>query len=212
MLSKEQYYKLQTQKFLPLDIKININDFEKEIKPYHNKFRQWGEERTHLQRYGISLINETGSIDEEIDPTCYPLDQYNKQYNDDYCSNYFTVPTEILKLPSLLPLKPLFPYLIRSNILWWNKEGGFVDHTDMGFPTNLLRLWGTNKKDYVWEYGDERMVFEPGRIYSVDASITHRAYAQSDFTYTFFLACNIKAYDTIQQHILLNESSQPLDL
>lgn len=208
MLSKKKYYELQTEDFVPLDMKIDIPSFEEQIKPYHNKFRQWGEERTHLPRYGISLVNETGSIDDDIDPACYPLDKYNSTYNDDYCSNYFTVPTEVLNLQSLSPLKPLFPYLIRSNILWWNIEGGFVDHTDMGFPTNLLRLWGTNKEDYVWEYGDKRVTFETGRIYLVDTSKTHRAWAQSDFTYTFFLACNVKAYDVIQQHILPSGSDQ----
>lgn len=206
MLSKNKYYQLQTKRFLPLDLTISIPQFEEEIKQYHDKFRQWGETNTHLPRYGIALVNETGSINDEIDVSCYPLDSYNKQYGDQYCSNYFTKPTEVLDLPSLSPLNCLKPYLIRSNILWWNKEGGFKPHTDMAFPTNLLRIWGTNKSDYVWEYDGERMEFEPGRLYSVDASLMHRAYAQSDYTYTFFIACHVNAYDTIAAHTLQDGS------
>ena len=178
-LTLDEFYELHTDEIRPLDIKIDVDQFKHEIEPYRSKFRQWGTKYTEFPRYGASLYNLTGSLDDEVDPSCWPLD------------------------PSLSPLKQLEPYMVRSNLLLWNTTGHFKPHIDM-LPQYIthFRLWGvtTNDKGYTLKYGDKYIKgFEPGRIYLIDTIKMHEAYATEDDVFTFFLAVDIKSREMIEK-------------
>ncbi len=197
----KKYYDLHTEFLIPLSIKIDLNLFEEEIKQYHNKFRRWGDNRNHLPRYGISLVNYDGNIDGEYDIACGPLDQYNSAIREKRLDVYphkeleesdFREKTEVFyNLKSLRPLDIFSKHLIRSSLLLWNKEASFVPHIDTAPKLNEnLRLWGVNKPDqYVFDYvGNKCINVEPGRLYLCDTTQYHYARALDDMIYTFFIA------------------------
>jgi len=212
-----KYYELHSNFIQPTNIKINIPLFLEEIKKYHTLFRQWGENRNHLPRYGISLINYDGIIDNEYDIGCSPLDQYNENYRFRYNiknqeilhENDFIKKTEVYKnLSSLRPLDYFENLLIRSNILLWHKTASFVPHLDT-WPKkgSNYRLWGISgtEKDYTFAYLNKKVTnIEPGRIYLIDTTQWHYAVAHSNYVYTFFLALqgNYECYNLLKKCLL----------
>jgi hypothetical protein len=206
-ISLEDYYKLHTDYIVPLDLKINIEMFNKEIEEFKPKFRRWGEEHLEYPRYGISLCNLTGSIDDEIDPCCYPLDRWAHKYPmDKYWDHDFKKATPVFDIPSLEPLQQLKEHLIRSNILLWHNTGHFKQHVDT-LPDRIthLRLWGVNvdSSKYKLNYkGHIVKDFEPGRLYLLDTVKEHDAVALADDVFTFFIAVDLPALPLIKKLIL----------
>lgn len=202
-LTLQQFNELHKDYIIPLDIKIDVENFKREIEPYRSKFRQWGTKYTEFPRYGISLFNLTGSLDDDIDPSCWPLDQWWKEHPDKiYWDHDFNKATELMELPSLDVLKVIEPYMVRSNILLWNTTGHFKPHIDMvsEYITHF-RLWGVTTDDngYTLKYGDKHIKgFEPGRLYLIDTIKMHEAYATEDDVFTFFLAVDIKSKELIE--------------
>ncbi len=193
----KKYYNLHTEFLRPLNIKININLFEKEIKQYHTKFRRWGSNRNHLPRYGISLVNYDGNIDGKYDIACGPLDQYNsgKHHTEHLWDDAFTKKTEVFyNLQSMRPLDCIKNFLVRSTINLKHKHGNFVPHFDTMPKPNIknLRLWGSNTSKGI-EYkflGNTVIDIEPGRLYLIDTTQWHYIISHKDWVYTFFIALN----------------------
>lgn len=205
-LSMEEYRRLHTKPLVPLDIQINIEQFEIEFEAYKSMLRRWGTRHQQYPRYAVSLYNLTGRLDDEVDPACWPLDQWWKEHPDQmYWDHDFNKPTEIMNLPSLRPLHPLQPHMIRSNILYWNKTGHLRPHVDI-VPEYIthFRLWGTNvdSSKYILKYGEQQITdFEPGRIYLIDTILTHEAYAAADGVCTFFIAIDATSKSLIESLI-----------
>lgn len=203
-LTLKEFKELHTDYLIPLDIYIPPKQFEEEIQKYHTIFKQWGPYHTNFPRYGLPLVNLTGNLDDEVDPSCMPLDVWCSLNPDNmYWEVDFNQPTEAMNLPSLSELSKIKDYMCRSNILWWNNTGHFKPHVDM-IPEAIthLRLWGTNKTpdEYYFKYGDHRLNdFEPGRIYLVNTLEQHEAFAISNYVYTFFIAIKLNSIETIKE-------------
>ena len=203
----EQYNQLHPNLITPLDLKIDVKLFNKEILQYVPKFRRWGITHTEYPRFGISLCNLTGRIDDEVDPACWPLDTWARYYpNQKYNDNDFKKQTVVLELSSLAPIQQLQKHLIRSNLLLWHKGGRFVPHVDV-VPSNIisLRLWGVNVDDskYALKYQDGVIRgFEPGRLYLINTMKLHDAIALANDVYTFFIAVDLDAQPLIESLML----------
>lgn len=206
-ISVDEYYSLHTDYIVPLNLKIDIDLFAKEIEKFKLKFRQWGEEHIQYPRYGISLCNLTGNLDDKIDPTCYPLDRWAAKYPfAKFWDHDFRKITPVFDLSSLKPLHQFKKNLIRSNILLWHKTGHFKPHSDTN-PNLIthLRLWGVNVDDekYLLRYGTHIVKnFEPGRLYLIDTIKNHDAIAFDDNVYTFFIAVDLDAISLIKNLLL----------
>ena len=219
-----EYKQLHKTRMTPLSLKIDLDLFEKEIDHYKFAFRQWGkgwrwEKGKNYHRYGAPLVNLNGSMYNNPEPVCYPLNQWNDAYPDNIVKDVMcTTPTELLSISSLDPLEELKPYMIRSCILKWHSTGHFKPHTDTKMPSDIIRLWGANKQvrvrfDKSGEYVRPRDVdvdkkydwitesVEPGRLYLFDSAIVHDAGALDDNTYHFFLAFNTNASELIKNYV-----------
>lgn len=191
-----KYYNLHRNVILPTKIKIDIDLFKKEINQYHHLFREWGNKRNHLPRYGISLVNYDGDIYGEYDIACSPIDQYNAEVaKEDQLTEFdFNKKTALFKnLKSLDSLNLISKFMLRSNILLWHKHANFIPHIDTGPLDNYnLRFWGTdNPSNYDFYFLNKKIDMdniEPGRIYLIDTSIWHWAEAKSNWVYTFFIS------------------------
>jgi hypothetical protein len=206
-ISLEEYYNIHKDYIVPLDLKIDVDQFNKEIEHFRSNFRQWGIEHLEYPRYGISLCNLTGSVTDEIDPTCYPLDRWAARYPKlKFWDHDFKKITPVFELPSLSPLHQFREHLIRSNILLWHNTGHFKPHFDT-HPEYIthLRLWGVSVDDskYTLKYGNHIVKdFEPGRLYLIDTIKTHEAVALDNNVFTFFIAIDLSAMSLIKQLII----------
>ena len=213
-----EYKQLHKNRLTPLSLKIDIDLFEKDMDHYKFAFRQWGIEHTKYHRYGAPLVNLNGSMYNNPEPACYPLNQWNDLHPDNIVKDIMcTTPTELLSISSLDPLEELKPYMLRSCILKWHTTGHFKPHTDTKMPSDILRFWGANKHmklrfEKSGEYVRPRNVegkkydwiiesIEPGRLYLFDSAVVHDAEAVEDNTYQFFLAFNTNAKELIKSYV-----------
>jgi len=222
-LSHSEYQKLHPVNLQPLDIMFDIDLFEEQMKQYRLAFRQWGEKHTDLKRYGLPLVNSNGSLHNNPELTCIPIDQTNDKLLPEgkfISDNHFNVPTEALNLSCFDVIESFKPYMIRSCILHWMKDAKFYTHTDLYMPAPFLRLWGTTKPDgmqfrfdkrrqschtrqienYDYELVAEENV-EAGRLYLVDSFVIHDAFATDDDVYQFFIALTVNSIDEIKAHL-----------
>ena len=188
------YDELHKEFLTPLDMWI---DGEEQFKKTPDLFFVWGDNRPELKtRKGMALVNLTGKNDPD-DISIGPLDQHNKKYDQGlveecYLESHFTIHTNQINY-SCKDLKQFD--LGRSSILWWQKGDNFVPHTDVILPTVNLRLWGTTDANkirlrYAEDCHDEVLrdaEYESNRLYLIDTSIVHDAYAYDD-VYQYFIA------------------------
>lgn len=202
--SYEEFLEFQPELIIPLDIKIDVDQFKNEIEPYRKYFRKWGTTRHDYPRYGISLKNLTGRLDDDIDPACWPSDKWiqenpnNRLWYHDY--KHFT---ELVDLPSLRPMKVIEQHMLRSNILLWNRSGHFIPHVDIDKRLiTHIRLWGvtSNSDAYTLAFGGKIIEdYEPGRLYLINTIETHEAYALEDDVFTFLLNYDLSAKQTLSE-------------
>lgn len=189
---QEIYNELHKEFLVPLNLWI---DGEQEFKNNSDLFYVWGDNRPELKtRKGMALVNLDGRNDPE-DISIGPLDHHNRKYDEGlvdecYLECHFTQPTPQLD-GACKELKQFD--LGRSSILWWQAGDNFVPHVDVRLPTVNLRLWGCtdagnirlrsgpNPNDLV------EASYESKRLYLIDTSIIHDAYAH-DEVYQYFIA------------------------
>lgn len=209
-LAKNTFSDIQHDLIIPLNITIDVEVFRSEVRQYHHVFRRWGNDKHDYPRYGAPLVNLTGRVDDSEDPSCWPLDKWFAAHpNEPYWETDFKCPTELLSMSSLDVLAPIKPYMIRSNILLWHREGFFSPHVDMFDDTiTHLRLWGVtdDAEGYDLVYGNKKINnYEPGRLYLIDTIKEHRARAMRDNVYTFFIAVDLTIINALPDLLLVHD-------
>lgn len=198
-ISKDDYYRLHRDYLVPLDIKIDPDQFIKELAPYEQYMRPWGIPHKPMQRDGIALVNETGKLDIK-DRSIGSLSAWTLAHPDDpLLDTDFRVPTEILNLPSLNALRVFDGLWTKSAVLKWGKDAEFVPHIDTLVPAYWYRLWAAmNPNDTLVEFHNNgntttMINIEPGRLYLIDTSIVHYGKALADNVYQLFLSVDPSA-------------------
>jgi len=194
LIEDEDYKQLHPSFLTPLDIKINSEEFSKEILNHQDAFEQWGKDHTHLPRYAAALVNQNGYIIKN-DPINGSLMAWNRDHPDQpLIETDCQTPTALLSLLSLKPLDIFKGYWCRSNILKWEKDAKFLPHIDTVVPSPWIRLWGSMSNDVVLRFYNEEtgslepVDFEVGRLYVIDTSLVHDATATGDNVYQLFLS------------------------
>jgi len=189
-------YKALHKDFLtPTTIKIDVQQFINEIDRYSDKFEQWGNRHTSLPRYGLALVNQDGQLKAK-DPINGSLHEWNILYpNDPLIETDFLMPTEVLNIDSLRPLRVFDGHWCRSNILKWHQGAHFKPHIDAILPCPWYRLWATTDVENFrirYDNGfDELTSFknlEAGRLYIIDTSLVHDAESFTSDVYQLFLS------------------------
>ena len=192
----EDEYKTLHKNFLtPIDLKIDCDLFINEVTRFSEYFEQWGSQHNHLPRFGLAVVNQDGIL-KKNDPINGSLYEWNfKNPNNPIIESDCVIPTEVLKIESLAPLKVFNHHWCRSNILKWHNGSEFKPHIDTVIPSPWLRLWGTTNAeslDLRYDNGSGTLVkfnnIESGRIYLIDTSVVHDARAFGDDVYQFFLS------------------------
>jgi len=195
LVKDEDYQRLHPQFLTPLNIKIDCDLFNKEIKQYNDYFEQWGTDHQHLPRYGLALVNQDGILKSK-DPVNGSLMAWNRDHLEQPLIETDCVKkTEVMNMMSLSPLRIFNGHWCRSNVLKWNAGAFFFPHIDTMVPSMWFRLWATTSPDIVVRYYnnvtkelEEVTNIELGRIYIIDTSLVHDARSVNNDTYQLFLS------------------------
>lgn len=207
-LSIDEYWSIHKNFLTPLNIKIDIKSFYKQINDYKDYFKPWGNNRPELNdiRKGLPLVNLNGNYKNDNDISIGPLDEHNKAFPENcYLENDFRQHTEILNLPVFNILSEIKPYMCRSSILYWKNSANFNPHWDVILPTVNLRLWGTDDPNKVCLRYKEKDEFvkcenvEAGRLYLIETSTVHDATCIGDEVFQFFIALQVSAIDFLKK-------------
>lgn len=220
MIQENEYLKLHTSVLVPLNIKFDVEQFQKTMEKYQYAFRRWGETHYDKNRFGLALVNKNGDLFNNPEPTCYPLDQWNNKLPFEQRSTDldFKTFTPVMNEECFNVLDILKPYMVRSCILKWYENSMFYTHSDTSIPSRTIRLWGTNDPLNVklrfdkynrrcnpadvssneFELVDTDIEVEAGRLYIIDTNIVHDARSFTNETYQFFFALAEESYETIE--------------
>lgn len=200
------YWQLHSSFLTPTVIKIDCDQFVKEIEKFSKNFEQWGTQHTHLPRYGLALVNRDGRIKKQ-DPINGSLYEWNVKFpNTPIIESDCISTTKVMSLHSLAPLHALDGHWCRSNILKWYSGADFKPHIDTIIPSPWIRLWGTtdpNSLEIRYDNGNGTLVkaegIEAGRIYIIDTSLVHDAVCKDNMVYQFFLSVLPSAINTLKE-------------
>ena len=225
MLEEKEYIDFHPTVLQKTSMVFDVDSFYECMEKYKYAFRTWGEEKAHLPRYGLPLVNQNGSMLNNPEPICYPLDEWIRDRPEKFFLDAdATVSTEVLDESAFAVLKPIKKHMVRSAILRWDAESFFWPHTDTWMPSPILRLWGTTEPDKVKIQFDkqrrrsnprdvksmnpqvedfEDFEIEAGRLYVIHTNIIHGARSCVDKeTYQFFIAIHVDGIEDLQQCII----------
>lgn len=204
-VSESDYKSLHTKPLVGVDIAIDTEKLREQLANY--TFQPWGKTHLELPRYGLALVNCSGLLVDN-DPINGSLMAWNKEHpTTPLIETDCTKPTEVLAIPALKPLQVLQGFWCRSNVLKWNKGALFLPHIDTCLPSPWLRLWMATEGVVVRFYNEhsgelESLDYEPGRLYIIDTSLVHDAYAVQDNVYQLFLSVNPDCFDLIRSLVV----------
>lgn len=193
-INEDDYVKLHSKFLVPINLKFDVELFEKEIIQYDHYFEQWGKHHAHLPRYGAALVNQDGKLkpNDPINGSLYEYNSFNPK--NPIIESDCRIPTELYFLKSLSSLRVFENLWCRSNILKWNKKAEFKPHIDNFIPAPWLRLWATTSDKIIIRFYNENNKemckvneIEKGRIYLIDTSKVHDARSEEDGIFQLFL-------------------------
>lgn len=174
---------LQLGDFEPLDWKINVEDFKREIAEFDNDWQDYLPRPGRSNpRKGLTLTNMPGQDHRGVPSLAEAVARERRRVSE----TEFSHPTEVYKkCYSLNWMLNEFPKLGRTFLVKSNQGGHFVPHRDHpGMPREVFRLAvfleNVAPLDYDWWMDDKKLQIEPGRVYYINTRKTHRTISWVD--------------------------------
>jgi hypothetical protein len=166
--------------FAPLKIKINLDQFKKEIEPYKDQWVPYLHREGSLNdRQGLNFVGLPGDTPQDS----ISMPEAQKRVGKKLTELDFDTPTQLYHdLKSLKPITEVFPVLGRCTLVKVNKGGWFPSHRD-GVLLNrhafrlVAFLTNTGHESYHWEHDYRIRSIEEGRCYFVDTRKQHRTHS-----------------------------------
>jgi hypothetical protein len=185
--------------FVPLNVKINLGQFKKEISAYDNQWVPYlHREGVMNDREGLNMVGLPGDTPQDS----ISMPEARKRTGKTLSELDFDTPTQLYHdTPSLHSIIDAFPKLGRCTLVKVNKGGWFPSHRD-GVLLNrkafriVVFLTHTSAEHYQWEHDYRIRSIEEGRCYYVDTRKQHRTHSYSHDS--IHLVMNIpKTYENV---------------
>jgi hypothetical protein len=174
---------LQLGDFEPLDWKVNIEDFKKEISQFDNDWQDYLPRPGRSNpRKGLTLTNMKGYDHKGVPSLAEAVAREKRKVSE----IEFTHPTEVYnQCHSINWFLKEFESLGRTFLVNCNQGGHFVPHRDHpSMPREVFRLAvfleNVGPLDYDWLMDDRKLMIEPGRVYYINTRKTHRTISWVD--------------------------------
>jgi hypothetical protein len=174
---------LQLGDFEPLDWKINIEDFKKDISQFDNDWQDYLPRVGRSNpRKGLTLTTMPGYNHTGVPSLSEAVLREKRRVSE----LEFKYPTDVYhKCNSINWMLNEFVSLGRTFLIKCNQGGHFVPHRDHpGMPREVFRLAvfleNVGPHDYDWLMDDKKLYIEPGRVYYINTRKTHRTISWVD--------------------------------
>ena len=162
---------------------VNVHDLNNKIKTFEEHFKYYNPRKKGYNRYGLSLTSRDGGFSGI--PDLDSLLEYNRENGTNLDETDFRKWTPFFKACEELQkiMQPFQDFIGRSHILRLNKGGFFPFHRDsLDFIPKSFRLFISlsSYNQFVFLLDDERMLFEPGRLYFIDTQLVHCLFSFED--------------------------------
>lgn len=185
---------------------INLEEFEKCLYNYRERFKPYNPRKKGYNRYGLSITSQDGGFSGV--PELDSLYEYNQLHGTQLEESDFREWTPFFKNSEPLKevMKPFHKYMGRSHVLQLNKAGFIPPHRD-GSPTSfrLFISFCDNTEDYVFILNEKRVFFQPGRVYFINTLLSHSLFSFRDDC--LFAVFNIDLCEEAVKAVLQNLSS-----
>lgn len=169
--------------FVPLDIKIDLGQFQKEIEKYKDTWIPYlHREGVMNDREGLNLVGLPG--DSPTDSLSMP--EAMRRTGRNLSELDFDTPTQLYHdLPSLHPILNVFPKLGRCSLVKVNTGGWFPGHRDGVLLQRktfriVVFLTNTSHVSYEWEHDYSIRQIDEGRAYYIDTRKQHRTHSYTE--------------------------------
>ena len=174
---------LQLGDFEPLDIKINVETFSKEIAQFEPDWQHYLPRPDRPNpRQGLTLTSMPGVGHRGVPSLAEACAQQGRVVSE----LEFNEPTDVYKKCfSLHHFLNEFQPLGRTFLVRANQGGHFVPHRHHpSMPRQVFRLavflTNVGPLDYDWLMDDKKLYIEPGRVYYINTRKTHRTISWVD--------------------------------
>lgn len=187
---------------------VNTVNLNEKIKAFEEHFKYYNPRKKGYNRYGLSLTSKDGGFSGI--PDLDSLLEYNRENGTNLNETDFRKRTPFFKACEELQkiMQPFHEFIGRSHILRLNKGGFFPFHRDgMDFVPKSFRLFISlsSCNQFVFLLDDERMLFEPGRLYFINTQLVHCLFSfedKSDFV-VFNIDLSEKSVKTVVNNLEL---------
>ena len=175
---------LSLGKTVPLQKTKKMNHITECICSFEQHFKPYNPRKPGYNRYGLSITSQDGSFSHI--PNLDSLNEYNKEHGTSFDEGDFREWTPFFKNCTELRemMAPFHRYMGRSHILRLNKGGFSPFHRDSItlIPRHFRLLISLNNPfhHFVFLLDNERVYFEPGRLYFVNTRLAHSLFSFKD--------------------------------
>ena len=178
---------LSLGKVVALKIFMDSDLINKHIASFDSDFKLYNPRKTGYNRYGLSITSLEGGFSGI--PDLDSLMEYNKEQGTQYSERDFRKWTPFFKSCKELQkaMAPFHKSMGRSRVVRLNRGGFFPFHRDcVSLTPGCFRLLIslTPSDHFVFLLENERVFFQPGRLYFIDTQLIHSLFSfeeRSDF-------------------------------
>ena len=192
-----------------LDKYIDEYDMEKELKAYKNQWTQYNPRKSHIKRYGLSVLNHTGKIGPG--PDLDSISEYNKIHKTNWIDSDFNKPTPAYTKSMILPnlLEGVFPFCMRVHFLKLLPGGFFPPHRDHSYGRQmsfrmLVPIKNFNPPYFYFMMEEKPLYWEYGRLYVLNTTKYHALSNISVIEESIFLVITVKLCKESIDYVIFN--------
>lgn len=183
--------------FYRIGYPLNIQQIQKDLKPFKDKWSQYNTRRSHIPREGLCVFNYDGKCGPN--PALDSLKQYNEIHGTELTESDAHVPTELYHASVELQryFKPLLGSVVRTHFLKLKSGGFFPPHRDHTHGVQnsiriIVPISGCKPPDSNFILEDKILYMDHGNSYIINTTKMHwlfNAHAKND---SIWLVINAK--------------------
>ena len=196
-----------------LDKEISVRGVLKELELYKDQWSQYNPRKSHIKRYGLSVLNHSGEIGPG--PDLDSLTEYNQIHQTQFKEKDFNKATPLYTNSKHLPsfFDGILPYCVRMHFLKLQPGGFFPAHRDHTFGKQdsfrmIVPIKNCNPPSFCFMLENKALYWEEGWLYVVNTTKQHYLFNPSGNHDSLWLVINVQLCKASVEYVISNLSEK----